>query len=38
LAPKIGIELKSSYYKQMCLNLEKVGERFAGEASQEKLF
>lgn len=34
----IGIELKSSYYKQMLLNLEKVGERFANEGLQPELF
>jgi DNA modification methylase len=34
----IGVELKSSYYKQMLLNLEKVDERFANETAQHKLF
>lgn len=34
----IGIELKPSYYKQMILNLENVGERFANENLQRALF
>lgn len=34
----IGVELKSSYFKQMEKNLEKVGERFANEGIQKGLF
>jgi len=34
----IGVELKSSYYKQMLLNLKTVDDRFANENSQTSLF
>jgi len=32
----IGIELKDSYYKQACLNLELAEKRFAEEAFSQQ--